>query len=80
MPSTVNVGLGFDYSIRDYYEAIAKTVGFEGEFIFDLSRPVGMKQKLVDVNLMSDFGWHHKVSLDEGLSLTFNYFKESSSV
>ena len=49
VPSIMNVGLGRDYSINDYYRVIAKVVGYDGDFRNDLSKPVGMKQKLVDV-------------------------------
>ena len=49
MPQYLNVGLGYDYSINEYYKKIADTVGYEGEFIHDLSRPSGMAQEMIDV-------------------------------
>jgi GDP-L-fucose synthase len=45
----MNIGLGFDHSINEYYEAVARAVGWDGEFTYDIKRPVGMKQKLVSV-------------------------------
>lgn len=74
MPQNINVGLGFDYSINEYYSQIAKVVGFEGEFFHDLSKPVGMRQKLVDVSKLEKFGWSNKTSLNEGLKNTYDYF------
>lgn len=79
LPQTINVGLGYDYSITDYYELIAKVVGFRGDFNYDTSKPVGMTQKLVDHTRLVDFGWQHKTSLEDGLKLTFDYFKNFSN-
>lgn len=75
MPQNINVGLGFDFSINEYYEAVAKEIGFKGSFIHDLSRPVGMKQKLIDTTKLKQFGWHHQRSLEEGIKKTVEYFK-----
>lgn len=76
MPQNINVGLGHDYSINEYYKIIAGIVGFEGKLIHDLSRPVGMKQKLIDDTNLRAFGWQHKTSLEDGLQKTFEYLKE----
>lgn len=69
-----NVGLGFDYSISDYYSAIAELVGFEGEFTYDLSKPSGMKQKLVSVERLEQLGWSAKHSLTQGLEKTYQFY------
>lgn len=76
MPQNINVGLGHDYTINEYYQAIAKVVGYEGEFINDLSKPIGMKQKLIDDTKLKSFGWCYTTSLEDGLNRTFEYFKE----
>mgnify|MGYP000028696639 CR=1 FL=1 len=75
MPQNINIGLGRDYSINDYYEVVASVVGYEGTFEHDLTKPVGMKQKLVDVEKMHDFGWVHKNSLEDGIKKTYDYYK-----
>lgn len=75
MPQNINVGLGFDYTINEYYEAIAEAVGFTGKFVHDLSKPIGMKQKLIDDSKLKQFGWKHQTSLKEGIKNTLNYFK-----
>ncbi len=76
MPQNINVGMGRDYSITEYYEAIAKVVNYTGDFDYDLSKPVGMKQKLVDIQKLTDFGWHSKTQLIEGITRAYNFYKE----
>lgn len=75
MPQNINVGLGFDYTINEYYEAIAEAVGFTGKFVHDLSKPIGMKQKLIDDSKLKQFGWKHQTTLQQGIKKTLDYFK-----
>ena len=75
MPQNINVGLGYDYSIHKYYQTIAEVIGYTGDFVHDLSKPVGMKQKVVDIDLLNKFGWKATTSLKEGIKETLNYFK-----
>lgn len=74
MPDLMNVGLGYDYTVNEYYNAIANVIGYKGDFIHDLSKPVGMKQKLVDISIQNKFGWKPKHSLNEGIQKTYDYF------
>ena len=76
LPASMNVGLGHDFTINEYYEAIAQVVGFEGDFVHDLSKPAGMRQKLVDVSEQQRLGWSPKHTLEEGLVLTYEYMQE----
>ena len=76
LPQNINIGFGVDYSINEYYKAIAKVVGFDGDFTHDLSKPIGMKQKLMDNSLLVSFGWKPKVDLLEGIKKTYNYYKK----
>lgn len=76
MPQNINVGLGFDYTINEYYQAIADAVGFTGKFVHDLSKPIGMKQKLIDDSKLKQFGWQHQTNLQEGIKKTLDYFKK----
>ena len=75
MPQNINVGLGFDYTINEYYQTIASVIGFEAKFVHDLSKPTGMKQKLIDDSKLKQFGWQHQTSLEEGIKKTIEYFK-----
>ena len=76
MPQNINVGIGLDYSINEYYKIIADVIGFKGKFKNDLSKPVGMKKKLIDIKKLNKFGWSHKTSLEMGIKKTYQYFLE----
>jgi len=76
MPQNINVGIGLDYSINEYYKTIANVIGFKGKFNNDLSKPVGMKRKLIDIKRLNKFGWSHKTSLEIGVKNTYKYFLE----
>ena len=78
MPQNLNVGLGVDYSIKEYYQVIASVVGYKGKFQYDISKPVGMKQKLMDDSGLNDFGWHPKISLKEGLVDAYQFYKDKN--
>ena len=74
IPELLNIGLGFDYSINDYYKTISDVIGFKGSFVYDLSKPVGMKQKLVDTSRLSQTNWCSKTSLKDGIRITYEYY------
>lgn len=76
LPHNLNVGIGRDYSINEYYEAIAAAVGFTGHFVHDLSKPTGMRQKRVDDSLLTQLGWRAKTPLAQGIGETYHYFKQ----
>ena len=63
LPQTINVGQGVDYSILEYYDSISKVVGYKGDYDFDLNKPSGMKQKLIDSSKLHRLGWAPKFSL-----------------
>lgn len=74
MPEIMNSGLGHDYSVNEYYHAAAEVIGYRGKFKHDLSKPVGMKQKLTSVERARQWGWKSQTSLVEGLRLTYQFF------
>ncbi len=74
MPQNINVGLGYDYTINEYYKVIAEVVGFKGEFVHNLTKPEGMRQKLIDNEKLVKFGWKAKTDLKVGLEKTYKYF------
>ena len=80
MPQNINVGLGYDYSINDYYSEIATVLNYKGKFSHDLTKPTGMKQKLIDDSKLKDFGWSSKTTLTEGLRKTIDYYKSKISI
>lgn len=75
LPLRVNAGVGVDYTVREYYEHIAAVCGYQGEFVYDASRPAGMARKLMDSSLARRFGWTAPTSLDEGLARTLEYYR-----
>lgn len=79
LPETMNVGLGYDYAIDEYYQSVASVLGFRGRFEHDLSKPEGMKQKVVDISLLRRFGWTPKVTLEEGIRYTYEFYLEHVS-
>lgn len=74
MPQNLNVGLGTDHSINEYYRTIAEVIGFTGQFKHDLSKPVGMKQKLIDDQQLKAFGWSYKTELAIGIKKTYQFY------
>ena len=76
MPQNLNIGLGHDYSVKDYYTTIASVLGYDGSFDYDLSKPVGMNRKLVDIQQLQSFGWAHKTTLSQGIREAFEFYKE----
>lgn len=76
LPDVMNVGLGYDYTINEYYHAVAEVIGFKGEFVHDLSKPEGMRQKLVDVSRLKSFGWLANTRLEEGIEKTYKFYLE----
>jgi GDP-L-fucose synthase len=77
LPTYLNVGLGQDYTVNEYYDVIARVVGYKGKFIHDLTKPEGMKRKLTDVRRLQAFGWQASVSLEEGIRRTFAFYLQT---
>jgi GDP-L-fucose synthase len=69
-----NVGVGEDLSIRELAETITRIVGYEGELVFDASKPDGTPQKLLDVSRLAQIGWRARIGLEEGLARTYGDF------
>jgi len=79
LPDLMNIGLGHDHSINDYYAAVADVVGWNGTFTHDLTKPVGMKQKLCDTTRARDWGWSAPTSLADGIAQTYQFYLEAQS-
>ena len=74
----VNVGTGEDLSIKDLAYMIKKIVGFEGEIVFDETKPDGTPRKLMDVNKINNLGWKHRIELEEGIGSVYSELIEAN--
>ena len=74
-PDWVNVGSGIEVSIRELAERIKETVGYEGELLFDSTKPDGSPRKLMDSSLLRSTGWKPRISLEDGLASTYADFQ-----
>ncbi len=72
MMSHINVGSGSDIEIKELALKIKKIVGFNGDIIFDKSKPDGTQRKMMDSSLISNLGWKPEISLSEGLLRAYN--------
>lgn len=70
-PPLVNIGCGEDLTIRELVELAAEVIGFEGDFIFDTSKPDGTLRKVMDVSRINALGWQHKTALKDGIALAY---------
>ena len=77
MLSHINVGTGVDCTIREMAETVKRVVGFEGELMFDTSKPDGAPRKLLDVSRLKAMGWEYAISLEEGLASTYQWFVDN---
>lgn len=75
---TVNIGTGEDVTIKELAETLMKIVGFEGNLVFDSSKPDGTPRKLLDVSKINNLGWKHKVTLEEGIQKTLNWIQKNN--
>ena len=73
----LNVGCGQDLSIRELAQAVAEVVGFEGELVFDTSKPDGTPRKLLDVSRMAGLGWQARTGLEAGIRQAYQDFLQS---
>ena len=74
----VNIGTGEDIAIADFARLVATVVGYRGEITFDISRPDGTPQKLLDVTRLAKLGWRARISLQDGLRLAYQAFLNES--
>lgn len=79
MLSHINVGFGTDVTIEELVTEIAATVGYEGNIVFDKSRPDGVMRKLMDTGRLNALGWTAKIGLRDGLRIAYQDFLSSSA-
>jgi GDP-L-fucose synthase len=75
----VNVGTGSDVTIREIAETIADVIGYEGDTLWDVSKPDGTPQKLLDVTKLTESGWTSKIDLRDGITSTVKWFRANAA-
>ena len=75
----LNIGVGYDISIKEIASKIANIIGYNGNFYFNLSKPEGMMKKCLDVSKINSLGWKAKTSFEEGLQKTIEYYERIRS-
>ena len=76
----VNIGTGKEVTIRQLAELVKETVGFEGDIVWNTDMPDGTPRKLTDVTKLHSLGFMHKVELEEGVKLAYEWFKENIDI
>ena len=74
---TVNAGTGKELTIKALTELVAKVIGYEGEILWDSTRPDGTPRKLLDVSKATKLGWTYKTELEDGIRLAYKDFLEN---
>ena len=70
----INIGSGVEHTIKEIAELIKKVVGFEGEIVWDKTKPDGTPRKLMDVSRINALGWKSTTALEEGLKIAYGDF------
>ena len=73
----VNIGTGVEVSIRELAETVKEVVGFEGELVFNTDMPDGTPRKLTTVDKLNGLGWKHKIDLNNGIRMAYEWFLEN---
>jgi GDP-L-fucose synthase len=74
MQSHINVGFGSDVTIKELSEIIGRTIGYEGQIVFDATKPDGTPRKLMNSQRLESMGWKAKVNLSDGLLISYKNF------
>ena len=75
----MNVGWGEELTIRELAETVARVVGFDGELVFDTSKPDGAPRKLLDTTRLREMGWTASTGLEDGLAKAYAWFQENAA-
>ena len=76
-PEPINIGTGRDITIQDLAELIAEIVGYEGQIVWDTTKPDGTPRKLLDVSRLMRYGWKPEIALTEGIRSTYRWYVDN---
>lgn len=74
IPDLMNCGLGYDHSINEYYHIVADAIGWNGDFVYDLTKPTGMPQKLCSIERQAAWGWSAPTSMRDAILKTYEFY------
>jgi len=80
MSSHINLGTGKDIEIKNLANLISKIVGFEGNIVFDSSKPDGTPRKVLNIDKVKDLGWQSTIGLEEGITSTYSWFLDNQEL
>ena len=75
-PPLINIGYGSDVTIKELAELVKDVVGYQGNIVFDVTKPDGTMRKLMDVSLLNNMGWKARISIEIGLKSAYSEFQE----
>jgi GDP-L-fucose synthase len=78
-PEIVNVGVGDDVTIAELASMVARVIGYTGTISFDPSKPDGTPRKLMDVQRLHAMGWRHRITLEDGIRATYDWFLNNAA-
>ena len=79
LSQTLNLGIGKDYSVLEYYREVAEVLQYKPTFEFDSSKPSGMKEKLMDSSMAQRFGWNPPTDLRIGIEKTIDWYIKNAA-
>ena len=71
------MGTGKELTIKALANLVKQTVGFEGEIVWDTTKPNGTPRKLIDVTKLHSLGWHHKVEIEDGVKKLYDWYQST---
>ena len=80
LPPLVNIGVGHDLTIRELAEMVRGVVGYNGEIVFDSTKPDGTPRKLMDIGRLNAMGWQAKTEMNEGLKMAYAEYLENAAL
>jgi GDP-L-fucose synthase len=76
-PEIINVGCGYDVTIRELAQLVAKVIGVDIDLVFDASKPDGTPRKLLDSTRLQKLGWKPRILLEDGIRDTYQWFLQN---
>ena len=73
----INVGTGIELTIKDLSQLVVKAVDFQGEIVWDKTKPDGTPRKLIDVTKLHSLGWQHKIEIEDGVKKLYQWYQAS---